>query len=180
MNNVNTYGDTPLMIAAYNHHAEGIRILLEKGADVNYPNESCYNIALMYVRNVPSVELLLEAGADVNKENLKGETPLISAMYGMIDIRCIDLYIAAGADVNSKIYDGETTLHKAAFHGSFKNMNLLLKAGADVNAQDEHYNTPLIMAVALDCDNFFTESLMLESCRYFWLQEKGNLAPERI
>ena len=126
MNNVNTYGDTPLMIAAYNHHAEGIRILLETGADVNYQNESCYNIALMYARNVPSVELLLEAGADVNKENLKGETPLISAMYGMIDIRCIDLYIAAGADVNSKMYDGETALHRVARFTNYKKVELLI------------------------------------------------------
>ena len=74
MNSVNKYGNTPLMIAAYNYHAEGIRILLE-------------------------------AGADVNQENLKGEAPLISAMYGMIDTRCINLYIASGADVNSKMYD---------------------------------------------------------------------------
>ena len=57
-----------------------------------------------------SVELSLEAGADVNQENLKGETPLISAMYGMIDTRCINLYIASGGDVNSKMDGGETAL----------------------------------------------------------------------
>ena len=124
----------------------------------------------------------------MNQEHLKGETPLILAMYGMIDTRCINLYIASGADMNSKMYNGETALrraawftnykkvevliklgadvssktihgetalHKAALHGSFKNVNLLLKAGADVNAQDEYYNTPLIMAVVLDCDDSY-------------------------
>ena len=64
-----------------------------------------HNTALMEARKVPSVEWLLEAGADVNQENLKGETSLISVMYGMIDTRCINLYIASGADVNSKMYD---------------------------------------------------------------------------
>ena len=60
--------------------------------------------------------------------------------------------------MSSKTVHGETALHKAALHGSFKNVNLLLKAGTDVNAQAEYYNTPLIMVTALDCDDAFLQS----------------------
>ena len=67
-----------------------------------------------------------------------------------------ELLIKLGADVSSKTIHGETALHKAALLGSFQDVNLLLKAVSDVNAKDEYYNTPLIMAVVLDCDDTFS------------------------
>lgn len=44
--------------------------------------------------------------------------------------------------------DGATALHHAAFHGHREIVDLLLKAGADINARDEtHHATPMGWAI---------------------------------
>ena len=70
---------------------------------------------------------------------------------------CLELLIKEGADVNSMISNGQTLLMYAAHKGNLTFVNLLIEAGADVNAQtgtNEYDDTALILAVrnhAFEC-----------------------------
>ena len=53
---------------------------------------------------------------------------------GAVDIiRCLEMLIEAGARVNDSAKNGETALHLCASEGNADAVNVLVKAGADVN-----------------------------------------------
>ena len=79
-----------------------------------------------------------------------GDTPLMTAAWqGHTD--CVEVMVKAGADVNLRSYSssnkGDTALVGAAWNS--KVINLLLKAGADVNVAGDGGKTPLMHA---SCD----------------------------
>lgn len=99
---------------------------------------------LVAVRQVelPMVEALLAAGADPN--GAPGNEPLVTA------IRVKDLSIArallkAGADPNGR-HDDETPLHLASLMGRLDSVELLLKAGAQVDLANSVGETPALTA----------------------------------
>jgi len=55
-----------------------------------------------------------------------------------------------GAGVNQRVRTGETALHRAARAGRHDVVELLLAAGADVNARDDYQATPLVDARSAD------------------------------
>ena len=68
---------TPLMVASKNGHTKIVKLLLEKGADVN-----AKMTALMLAAangHTEIIKLLLEKGADVNAKNKYGSTALMFA-----------------------------------------------------------------------------------------------------
>jgi len=74
---------TALMLAARAGDATIVRILLDKGADVN-ARDLWANTPLLYAPaggNVVVVQALLEKGADVNVRNVAGRTPLVLATW---------------------------------------------------------------------------------------------------
>ncbi|EKQ93783.1 ankyrin repeat protein [Leptospira borgpetersenii serovar Javanica str. UI 09931] len=68
-------GSSPLYFAIKNENekVEIVRLLLEKGADMNFQNNAVYNKSLLYLaienENSEIVGLLLEKGADANVKN---------------------------------------------------------------------------------------------------------------
>lgn len=109
-------------------------------------------------------EYLIEEGADVNRGlDDTGETPLHAALC-TAERTAHDLVIkallASGAAPNSVTKEsaetggfmrdcrtkGETPLHRAAAFGSEETIDLLLKAGARVDAKDMHGDSPLTWA----------------------------------
>ena len=75
-------GMTPLMMAALKGNIAGVKMLLERGAQVNKSGWS----PLHYAATGPEpdlVRLLLERGADVDAASPNGTTPLMmAANYG--------------------------------------------------------------------------------------------------
>lgn len=155
--NVQNYqGQTALMLA---YDEEETRILIEAGANVNLKDD-LGKTALMYAENAEQTKLLLDAGADVNAKDDLGFTALMFAQTS----EQIDLLLNAGADITARDYAiGYTaliwTLLDKFTTEDIKRQKIavLLKAGANINEQNNNGYTALMYA-----DNVEQTRLLLE------------------
>ena len=104
-------GETALMIASKNGHTEGVKELLNAGAEVDKTN-SCRETALFRAcasGNIEIVKDLINYGANVNHIDINGETALFHAcIYGKP--QTVQILIAHNADLNVKSKNnGEAT-----------------------------------------------------------------------
>ena len=148
-----------LHTAAQLYSLEIINQLLDAGADVNLKSESEASTPLhsaAYGFRPDVVELLVNRGADVEARDGNGKTPLLavgaSASVALDDRkkRKIPTYrklLDLGADVSAFDETGFGPLHnEAGYFGLVKDIELLIKAGADVKANGDA-GTPLHAAV---------------------------------
>ncbi|KAM0929936.1 hypothetical protein ACQ4PT_001299 [Festuca glaucescens] len=148
--NVNAPGDdgaTPLSYATYGCGSTSVvRFLLDHGAKPNKTNMKGFT-PLHYAASTDTceiAELLLSRGAYVDPICENG-TPLhIAAQKG--NVRMLELLLRHQADHNSVTQLFYTPLSMAIFASSLKCAELLIKAGADVNAGRPV--TPLIIAAS--------------------------------
>ena len=76
-----------------------------------------------------------------------GLTPLHCAVCYMLDGEVVELLLGRGADVNAKTTDdGQTPLHHATQVAGYDTLELLVKHGADLYANDFAGRTPLDLA----------------------------------
>ena len=138
-----------LVGAAKSGHVKIVRLLMDKGVDVN-ATDGQYETALMAAAalrgNVECMQLLLDRGADVNALGGKYGTALQATAHRG-NVKCIQLLLDRGADVNALGGEYGTALQAAACGGHFGFIQLLLDQGADVNAQGGQYGTALQAAV---------------------------------
>lgn len=133
---------------------EIIRVLLDKGANVNQPTR--YKTALMHAAgegHVDFVQLLLEKGAQVNTRTDEG-TALIEAVIGG-HTEIVKLLLASGADVKAVNHLNEQAVILAARQRNYRKpsvepsaeiLQLLLAQGADPNATNRYGETALMFA----------------------------------
>jgi ankyrin repeat protein len=138
-------GCTALHLAA-NFSPEIVRILVERGANVNA--RCIYGLTpLHHAGSLEIAVFLVEHGADVNARDKNGRTPLHSvALFNMEDIEIARFLISRGAEVDARDASGRTPLHYAAEHGYTGLIKLLAEKGADINIQDKDGRTPLHLA----------------------------------
>jgi ankyrin repeat protein len=124
---------------------------LGRGADPNAVDRegSTMQAAMQYCREtmLSMMQMLIEAGADVNLRNGKGQTPLIIAAFSCS--RAIRFLLERGADPTLTDKAGESALHGIVrLEGETMTplLEQLLAAGADINHQNRHGQTPLIRA----------------------------------
>lgn len=92
------------------------------------------------------VQKLIEDGADVNIVDELGNTPLLRSMSDKCH-EIAKLLILNGADTNIRdINDGSTPLMKAVKSDSWKNVELLIKSGVNVNTINKKGMTALMNA----------------------------------
>jgi len=119
------------------------------------------NTALNYAamkNNLDIVKLLVKAGANLEKENDNGETPLYNAVdHNNIEI--VKFLIESGANINkAEAVSHFTPLHLALFcpayeldlntHKNYFNIaTLLIKSGANLDAETSNRRTPLHMLI---------------------------------
>jgi len=119
----NKQGQTALMWAAAEKHAEVVRVLIENGADVNIDSKAVPEPE-PFIISIPS-----------NDE---------------LNIECCSIFLSnyPKSVRFPKISGGFSALHFAARQGDVEISRMLLQAGADINDMHQDYGTPLTIAIA--------------------------------
>ncbi len=160
----NEHGISLLQTCAYYGDVSAIRFLLSQGAALDSlgPNLSLH--AACFHGHWRLTKFLLEQGADPNQPDPgNGETPLHSALsktdrltYDLV----LQVLLAHGANPNTATRYGveteafmrdcrtkaETPLHRAAAFGDENTIQILLTAGARIDAKDGNGEAPLSWA----------------------------------
>ncbi|MHC4477687.1 MAG: ankyrin repeat domain-containing protein [Planctomycetota bacterium] len=135
------YLDTPLIVGAAYGRTEVVKLLLDKGADVNMGNEGSETPLHYAARHgyTTVMNILLEHGADVSQAGTGCGTPLQwAARNGQI--KAAELLLAYDADINQN--EG-AALHDALSNRQAAMVRLLLDKGADVNIRGKGGCPPL-------------------------------------
>src|SRR3989454_669477 len=130
-------GETPLMVASRAGNLNAVKLLLDRGANVNGADEFKGYTPLMFAATENQSEvakLVIERGADVNARSRRFE-------FG-------SLKEAAGGALMERAEGGMTPLQYSAREGNVETGQVLISAGADVNAPEPQHNfTPLLIAI---------------------------------
>ena len=128
-------GATPLMYASIYAGPEGMKLLLDKGADPNAKNDVGATSLMWAIGDMSKVRLLVRSGADVNARSNTGKTPLLLAAGHAGSIERVRFLLANGAQVNAVDRTGLNALAEAAAAGDVSVLKLLLTKGGDVNVK---------------------------------------------
>ena len=143
----NSYDQDVLYIAAEHGHHKMVKLLLDKGADVNAQSEQ-YSINALMAASLEGheqmVKLLLDKGADVNAQAQGGDfSNALQAASIQGREQIVKLLLDKGADVNAQGGYYSNALQAASLGGYEQIVKLLLDKGADINAQDGYYSNAL-------------------------------------
>ena len=140
-------GITPLMYAAEIGSLDAMRLLIDRGADVNAQNAFGSTALMWSVSDPAKVRLLLDHGAQVNTVARSGRTALIVAAFTNPSAEVVKLLLAKGAKVGVMDWRHVTPLNAATFGNDTATVRLLLEAGADIDTPDTFIGlTPLMNA----------------------------------
>lgn len=140
----NRRGDTPLITASRKKYISIVKLLLEKGVDINAIDEkNCTSLDIASWNGcIEIVKLLLEEGG----VNIDVNTPLtLSLSRGHREIS--KLFIERGVDITQEVrYE---SLIIASQSGYTEIVKLLIEKGVNVNSRNEDGDNPLSLA----CEN---------------------------
>uniref|UniRef100_A0A0G4HBL8 Uncharacterized protein n=1 Tax=Chromera velia CCMP2878 TaxID=1169474 RepID=A0A0G4HBL8_9ALVE len=162
---VDQLGPRPLDIAAFLGQTDVVQRMLDKGADVHAvtknPSKPDHDIldgvtAVHHAAcggHTGTVSLLLDQeGGDVNVRSARGLTPLMCTVIQMSakgvpadHVEVAQLLLSRGARLDAEDKDGMTLLHIAAQNFSLKVAELAIDSGIDVDARNNHWQTPLLI-----------------------------------
>ncbi len=141
-------GDTALFIAVAKRRFEELRVLIDRGGNINHRNNSGHTVLTQEIRSqapdLGTVNQLIELGADVN-----ASPSLCTALRNSdrsFDI--VEALIGHGADPNISNYYGESPLAVAASKRScpLRILETLVQRGATIDSIDNQGRTPLMRA----------------------------------
>ena len=141
-------GATPLMHAAAFGSLDTMRLLLDKGADVNARNAAGATALMWAATDIAKIRVLLDRGADVKAASSLGHTPLELAAMSDGSAEIVRLLLARGADAKAVDKAGITTLTAATSGNDTDSIKQLLAAGIDVNVPSLTGTTALMNAAA--------------------------------
>ncbi len=143
-------GWTPLFTAAFHGHVASALALLAGGADMSIRCDEYFSVLGVAAQrgHADIVRAAIEYGADVDAVDRKQRTALhLAARANKVEV--IDALIEGGANIEARDVGGWTPLHGASNGLHLEALTaLLLKHGANVNAQNIHLQTPLFYAAA--------------------------------
>src|SRR5580693_7630895 len=118
-------GITPLMYAAEIGSVDAVRLLTDRGADVNAQNAFGSTALMWSVSDPAKVRLLLDHGAQVNTTARSGRTALIVAAFTNPSAEVVRLLLAKGAKVDVMDQRHVTPLNAATFGNDTATVRLL-------------------------------------------------------
>ena len=163
-NSTDQHGVALIKWCAYYGDVSALRFLLEKGESLESLGENLGLNEAVFHGHWQLVQFLIEHGADVDHPQPDtGETPLHSALCKAnrpADDLVLKVLLAHGANPNSVTKPdtetgefmrdcrtkAETPLHRAAAFGTEEAIQLLLDAGAVIDAKDVNGDSPLTWA----------------------------------
>ena len=153
-------GETPLFQSVQHGSLTATQMLLDAGADVNLSNENGKTPVIIAVEKAKEEHLSLllshprfTTTISINAQDSLGTSALHHASTtGATKIIRVLLSHNPSASTVLKDSSGRTALHLAALHGHKIAGKILIKAGADINAQDGKGNTPLALAAVEGCE----------------------------
>ncbi len=140
----------PLVLATYLGNQGIVRLLLDRGADIEAVDDYSGNSSLMWAASkgqVGMVQLLLNRSANIEAKTRFGGTAIMGAAYwNNKDV--VQLLLERGADIEAKNKEDRTSLLEASTSAfSSKEMVLLLlERGAKIDAKDKYDCTSLMVA----------------------------------
>ncbi|XP_069670620.1 uncharacterized protein [Periplaneta americana] len=153
-------GMTPLSWAACRGHLETVRLLVEKGAEVNTSDVFLPSPlhGAIYGSHVNVVKFLIKSGANVNAYDRNDQSPILAAtrqnnvdvvkplMKEGADVNAYNTYGESLADVYACVTYGESPIFAAARGGNVDTVRLLMDNGADVNVCNMFGEIPIFAA----------------------------------
>ncbi|MFZ1388827.1 MAG: ankyrin repeat domain-containing protein [Thiolinea sp.] len=147
LNQADSEGNTPLMLAVRNRSLYHVKLLIKQGANINLANHFG-KTALQQSIELGEEELfnvLLAAKAEINTKDTDQRSPLLTALANNKADLAAKL-IALGADVNIRSKGEWTALHYAAQLGNPDLVKVLLDAGAVNGIKNWGNKTPADLA----------------------------------
>ena len=135
-----TRGKSVLFFAAQQGKEKTVKLLINRGADLNRINsvgKTPLYIAVEY--NRPEiVKILLENKADVRVKDNFGRSPLHqAAIEGYLSVT--ELLVSAGMDINEKDNLGKTPFYYAELHGNKKVAGLIKSVGGKTGISERNF-----------------------------------------
>ena len=140
--------DKAFIQGAYDGNLEEVRVLVDKGVDVNLRDQKKRTplILAAYNGHTPVVDFLVGKGADVNARDGDGQTALMYASKRSFN-ETAALLLDKGAEVNTQSKKrGINALMLAAVAGNEELVRMLLDHGADADLKDIFGRTAKILA----------------------------------
>ena len=102
----------------------------------------------VFAGDLDGLKSALAAGADVNARDSSGQMPLMQTANKGYVLTVKQILAAPKVDIDARAADGATALFIAAVHGQKEIIDVLMKAGANVNIPGPKGKTPVEMAQA--------------------------------
>jgi ankyrin repeat protein len=159
-------GEGYLHFAAQNNWPDIVELMIERGADIEWEDEQCFDIPLHECAAHGALDvarLLLARGAKVNSVDRKGRTALDRACPNALDVarlllerggkmtrpNTFDALVRNNIDIPSRAMNDTNTgpLHVSAANGRTELARILLDRGADIDQKNDLGQTALHAAM---------------------------------
>ena len=156
---------TALHFAAQENHPEVVKVLIDAGADIEVKgvNEESPVLLASQEGALDVVKVLVKAGAEVCVTDNDGDTCLMHAVRFGHTETARALLCMPEVDVNQSAGDAWTALHTAVLEKHSSVVQVLIDAGADIEAKEDKGRSPIHHACACEVGELELVKMLVEA-----------------